>query len=281
MEISQISTSVRDLWDFLWPPVLLLTILCAAATFVARTSTAYLFTVAKGRLSSIDIAAFRARLRIWGLSKILPIAIVFLLVFILYVSRVIIFGAGELLPPTVTYTPDPLIVRHMDPHDVACLWSVYGNVGLSQLPDIAERQGKFRPPEHQRYWSEETGVYVQGLNATKFVMAWLLVWSIVELVRAKHRFRTMLRLSTALLSVTMVGVVILGMYLYAVEQTIFDQTADIRSLLPQDGRCDRVRLSHYDEDRLENMAHERWWALRVEPFRYGEWIIKNLLRGGA
>jgi hypothetical protein len=281
MEMSQISTSVRDLWEFLWPPVLLLTTLFVVARFVASTSIADLSTATKKQMSAMDIGRLRARLRLWGLSKIVPIAVAFTIVFILYVARVTIFGAGSLLPPTVSYTPDSLIARRMDARDAACLWSIYGNVGLSQLPQIAERQGKFHSPERPRYWSDESGVYVQGLNAVKFVLTWCVVWSVVEIIRSKRRMRTLLRLALAVASIALVGFVVLGMYLYCVEQMVYEDIADIRSLLPQDGRCDTLRVSSFDEERFRRMSHERWWSLQVEPFRYGEWIIQNLIRGGA
>lgn len=38
MELSQVSGAVRDRWDFLWPPIVLLALLLLFAWFVGRTA---------------------------------------------------------------------------------------------------------------------------------------------------------------------------------------------------------------------------------------------------
>ena len=97
MEISQISTAVRDLWDFAWPPVILLFLVVCLARLVAPNVSYRVYVSATARLSALDIRRVRAVLRLWGLSKLVPVIAFFLLVFFLYVSRVLIFAAGSLL----------------------------------------------------------------------------------------------------------------------------------------------------------------------------------------
>ena len=181
----------------------------------------------------------------------------------------------------MTYDPDVIIARHMNSDDVICLWSKYGDgLGLSQLAQISKARLQADHQPQTDYWSEKSGTYTQGLNAIKFLIAWALVLFVAEVWFAKRRFAAFMRLLSIAVALLLVGFVFLGLYLYCVEQSAYQQIANLQLLL-QDADCRNIVRPAYESQRLERAVRQRWWYLRVEPFQYGEWIVRNLIRGGA
>ena len=286
MELSQISGVVRDLWAFLWPPIVLVVLLALVAWFIARTSVTraldHLRTLAPGEV----VQKAKASLDTWGLAKVVPVAVVFAAILIFYVSGVLAGGIGAALPPTVSFDPDKLIARHMNDWELACAMTAYPGINFSEVPAVAERQKRLEQSKSSSEWMRRAGTYFAGLNIVKFFFLWAVTWTLLGVFISKRIAKPLWRPSLVLTTTFAVGFIMLGLYLFAVEQTIFDDTRDIRAAIVDDKRCLHATGVMYGPSReqkneIESMKRARWWHLQVEPFRYAQWIYRNIIRGGA
>lgn len=286
MKLSDITGAVRDLWEFVWPPVVLLTLLLAIAWFIARETSREV--VARLRVESTDpawLASLKPTLEGLGLTKLLPILGLFTIVFVLYVTRSMVLAAGHLIPPAIYYRSDVVIAKYMSNQELACLWRMFPrDIGLGNIRELAKKKAP-RESESTSWSRRSVGLYGR-INATKFLAVWALLLAAVEVTRHKSRGRTIARLFLVLGVCLFSAVVLLGLYLYTVEQSIHDEIRDLRALIFLEGNCSKPdqpssALSAENLTYLERLQQEAWWGFHVDPWRYGRWIYQNLLRQGS
>src|SRR5688572_3657760 len=102
MNFAEIKAAVRDLWEFVWPPIVLLIVLVLLARFVAPLRAGRLRERLGGVVDREKIAALRAAAEQMGVATALPIATLFVLIFILYITSTTVITFGSMLPPSIT-----------------------------------------------------------------------------------------------------------------------------------------------------------------------------------
>jgi hypothetical protein len=283
MNFSQITGAVRDLWDFIWPPVILLCVLTVVCRLLAPELTARVTSrVRSAFTASIGDVSLRSNLDQFGLGKILPAVALFVIVFLLYVSRALVIATGDLIPPTVFYQPDTALARKLSDEEIICLFAVYPNSNLSRIERLAVEQGKLKQ-DSDSHWEERSGRMHIGFITTKFVVVWALAWAVTEAIATRRILRTLARFVGVVAVCVLVAFVFLTLYLYSIDQMFFDKAARLQQLLPASRPCKAASVpapvSAALERRLQSKLAREWWHLEFGPSEYMKWVMRDMFGG--
>jgi hypothetical protein len=181
MSFSEVQQSVQQAWDFTWPPVVLLFLMVALVRFLAPVT----FSATWGRLLS-EAPPGWTRVRVFfhrlGVSKLLPVAFLFLIVFTLFLTNSAVHLVGNVIPPRISYRPDVVFARIIDEKRLACLWSFVPWSDFRDLQSIVSKRvhAEEKIDEGVKHWSEERDTAYRRFDAAKFLAAWALFWGLWE-----------------------------------------------------------------------------------------------------
>jgi hypothetical protein len=216
MNFSEVQQSVQQAWEFTWPPVVLLVIMIALVRLLAPASY-----VAFQRRLSLELpsrwARVQAFLHHYGFAKLLPVAVLFMIVFTLFLTNSVLHLAGNSIPPRISYRPDIIFARAVDEKQLACLWSFFPWADVGSLQSIVNKrvEAEDKVDDDVQNWREARDRAYRRFNAAKFLTVWALFWGIAE--RRRGRIRSG-RLAVALAVLASMVVIYLFGFLYALDQ---------------------------------------------------------------
>lgn len=236
MDFSGFQKGVHDIWQFLWPSVVIVLLLGGIALALAFDPLAALAR----RLLPFHRKLWGNRsiykaLRRFELIKLIPLIALFLMIFVLYVTREVALRVGDLVPVTVTSRPGPLLA-HSTPHDdlvrlAACFPTISDMdrlaAGIEQR--LSAEGGSTPAISNVRYWRENLGDAVQAFSIVKTLAMWSLFCALAGIVCTKRIL--LRRLFLCLLILFFAGVHYVAKQVYAIEQVGFAQSAAAQVLI--------------------------------------------------
>ncbi|HEX7155059.1 MAG TPA: hypothetical protein VF618_26520 [Thermoanaerobaculia bacterium] len=278
MNFAEIKAAVRDLWEFVWPPIVLLIVLVLLARFVAPLRVERLRERLGGVIDREKIAALRTAAEQMGVATALPIATLFFLIFILYVTSTTVITFGSMLPPSIATSSEASLARSLGDADVACLWSRYSADGeLLHLAELARAEGKVKTTsESLDYWIDRRDRFGAAFDALKFIALWALVWAFAEGLASRAWGRALIRVLPALVLTLFAVVASIAMYLFASQQIVHARAADLRTLLASAPCTPAVTLSNVQATELAALRRDELWSLESSSFSYARWFMDNI-----
>jgi hypothetical protein len=279
MKISELTSGVRELWAFLWPPVALVVLLGAITQYIAphsvNDSGPWLLD---GSLRLV--ATVRPHLETFGLNILLPVVVLFAVVFALYVIQSIVFSVGEALPPGIAYRPDFLVVRGLDDAEIAVLWTKYPRE--TELFHLAQRlRAKDDENDVMGYWRKRSNAIGGRINAAKFVALWIVAVFLVELWNCGWETALLVRFLLVVVVWAFVIFMLLCFFLYAVQTQAYGALGVLKQFVRTNAnKGEKQSISASDRAMLKSLRKEPWWNFDVEIWRYASWAYKNILRKG-
>jgi hypothetical protein len=129
MKLSDIQEAVVQLWNLILPPVINLTVLTLTTYFV----TPALFLSITSHIPLIDPAilndpTLQKLLDFYGINKLAPFLLIFLLIFALYVLQILVSSLASILPGALTVVPARLTFQIAGSERLTRIWSMYPDV---------------------------------------------------------------------------------------------------------------------------------------------------------
>lgn len=280
MSFQDLQSTVHQVWEFVWPPVLILFLLIASAIWLAptvfermRSRIGELVTIEKGR-------RIRSVLRAWGLSKLLPIAFAFVLLFMLYFTARLVFAVGALVPPSVVYSPHVIVIRHSDEFALSCLAAQFkGQPDASAL--LYAARAIYDSPEYRKnseLWRNKAIRSLRFFAAVKFFACWLVGLTLAERLKSpKLRWR---RYTLGISTVLILGTVSILNYVFFTQRYLQGQASAASYELTRSKACRAHNLSPRDRERLrsarQKLDRESWWYLDAGVTQYASWLYGQI-----
>lgn len=292
MSFQNIQGAVHQAWEFAWPPVVLLLIMIIIFFWIAPAAAIRGRTVLVNAITTDKVRKTRAHLRLWGLSKLLPIMAAFGILFLLYFVNRSVRSMGDLLPPKIVHTPSSLVARYGDPRMLGCVASrySYSEEGRRRLPSgvfqkvsrdilgVGEGSIKFR------HWKDKENRAIATWDVAKFLFLWAILCMVIQrLARGPLRWHTLFISSVVL---TLVASGSLVNYVYALQQRYYQQLYAAEAKFMTAKECKEYLLTKEDEEALniyrKNSSDARWWWLSMESaVTQFPWIYREVILGGA
>ena len=275
MDFSDIRTTIHDVWNFCWPPVLAVVVLLAVLRFV-HPPTSRLVPSFLGFLHerADTVTRLRELLEPYGLSRMVPAILLIVVIAVLFLVNQIALGAASKLPPYVSYQPDVLLASRMRDNDKLLLFRRYPTAEhLNAAYHMALKEFAAKPSECTH---SGTPPYHRLHTFTKFAAICVLLG--IVLGWRDHSFAALLRglilllLLAALWLITFVGL------LYQTEQDFSREWARVRLSLQVDANVQLIDPVTDDEfQKLVEPVYGRWWRIYLfDPYQVS-WIKRTLL----
>lgn len=275
MDVSKLTDIVKEVWNFIWPPVIQFTILLVLMRMIAPR--------AFGRVA----ARFRnlvdrqrgaiAILRVYGLRKFVGVIAAFAVLFVLYVGQQFLQGLGRIVPGQVSYTPSVAWLHHAQPEEIGCILARNPGTDLSNIENLVDLEKatlKAKGGLGTQVFSSDNPRSDWALSAfdlTKSFFVLAIILAISEIVVAKSFIRPLVAMIFCQLLCVVVGAYLVYTQVDAYEQRTFDYIRDSKILASMAGfKCDDLsprakmeaqteiwRAFRYDRD-------GRWWNVRFE-----------------
>lgn len=274
MKFSDLRDAVHDMWEFVWPPVVSLSLFVALATYVAPNQVRSLsagfpsFSIV-GR----EIRGLRVVLKDLSLDAVLPLAGAFAVVFILYLTRRLIISLGAFVPPSIGYRTDVLLTRTATDQQLTRFWAAVPNaLDLSDVHRALEQRVHTEKCERllPDYWQKRAGARYQMFGVCKLLLLWVVLCACVE--------RTVMsteRATVAVLVLFMLAAGLLLLYLYALEQDSYIRVIAYQTVLasaqPVDNEPKALSATQAAQV-LDARERDSWWAFSVPPVNYVRWL---------
>jgi hypothetical protein len=275
MDVSKLTDIVREVWNFIWPPVIQFTILLVLMRMIAPRAfgrlTERLRNLVDRQRGAIAI------LRLYGLRKFVGVIAAFAVLFVLYVGQQALEGVGRIVPGQVTYTPSTAWLRHAQPEETGCFLARHPGTDLSSIENLVDLEKatlKAKGESGTQVFASDypRSIWVLGaFNLAKSFFVLTIVLAVTEIVVARSFIRPLFAMVFCQLVCVVVGAYLVYAQIDAYEQRTFDYIRDSRVLASMAGfKCEDLntpaqleaqtaiwRAMRYDRG-------ERWWNLRFE-----------------
>lgn len=200
MDVGGLTTAVSEFWFFLWPPVLNLAMILVLFRYVAPQLAKRMISICNSHLEKLAQNLKSSEVvEEFGIKKLLPGAVAFVAIFVLYASSNLTLQAGNAIPGVVTYTPSALFTSR--PHDerLVVILSKYQNIktsdDLSSVIQNLNREFKATDQNMMGYahWDEKVGTYSVVMSYLKFYFVFALVCIVSEIYWFKGASKLALR----------------------------------------------------------------------------------------
>lgn len=286
MNIGQI---VSDAWNFVLAPVINALCLALLGFYLARQRLSNLFKrIPADWLAILRTEQARKAMEAYGISKILPLAVLFVIVFVLYAARVGVQTLGYLLPGDFTYSGQAALMHADHADDLMSAWAMFPHVNYpSQLADkafnlieLAEAKDTSVTGSGGRFWRKEIGKHVGRVNAVKAYALIALFLAIWQSRGSPARTRIVRRLLLTLFVLAGFGTYYAVSAIYAVEQMAFADLRVLRTAVVSDSvsgipdSVERSRRKMMDIARRD--ADDSWWHWRLMNTYFMSWSYRTL-----
>ncbi|HXA18615.1 MAG TPA: hypothetical protein VN380_16595 [Thermoanaerobaculia bacterium] len=283
MNFAQIAAAVKDVWDFLWPPIALIVVLLAITRAVAPKTNVVLALWLRARLDSEHQARMNEIVDRVGLGKTLAATFIFIGVFALYVTATVSTVVGAAIPPNISYFPDRILARRISDDDAACIWSRYPYTeGLRDAIDAARRDGHLKMVEEaSNPWRESALAARRTFDAVKFLALWALAFAVAEAWRTRRFLRPAARAVIIMSLLSMLELIVFVHFLYCARQSVFTSVVDLTAIERVLGTCnERTRLTPDQKTAIDTMRRESWWKLSGATSDYVDFAVREVFRSG-
>lgn len=291
--MDEITKVVADLWNFLVYPVILLAVILGVILLIALPEPGWY-----RRLASTPLAMEwkdeenHKLLETYGITKVAPLAVLFVVVFLLYATRAVVQTTGDLLPGRVTYDPAHVMLHAGDPSTFAAFWATRPGIATPRelgdhLADLADRvrvQDSTSIGANSLRWQEDQARAGERFHATKTI---LLIATVVLLLRLRVRERRGQRVRNYL--GVMACALVAALYfasreVYALEQSGYADLRMVQFTERVDNRSaavDSATAASRESKRKELAEYlmkpdNRWWAFRWVMFNQPRWLVCTL-----
>jgi hypothetical protein len=296
MDFSGIQKGVKDVWEFLWPSVVLLLLLGGIAFFLARETFADLIQWFFSSQSTIwNNRSFYKNLKRFELLKLIPLIALFLIIFVLYITQESIPRIGEILPGAITYRPGPLLAHSANDDDLARVWALFPTISnLDYLEEAINQRLPARTPESSSapalsnldFWSDEYNHAIRSFNIVKTLVLWLIICAILGVVKSKRFARTISRFFICFFILCIAGAHFTAKQVYAIEQMGYAEAGAAQVLIvPSVSNATPITEEQITQskERVETWRREHtdsanpWWEFRLFQSNYFKWLKQTLL----
>jgi hypothetical protein len=282
--MEHIGNVIEDLWTFLLGPVIETTLLFLVAWYLLgdQIRTAILGLQPRA-LSALRNKSAQETAEAYGITKVLPLAIVFMIVFVLYAVSVSLALLGSMLPGEFTVTPDSLLL-HQDNSELARCWDA--SPSLEEPWHVAEsartriEMAVDKAPTSigrgVKHWNEESMLYLRRLDTTKAFMVVSVGLAVFAFRNSRKRWLLVRRLSVVLAVCGLCAASFLMLALNATWQKGYANLAVLRIVLsetPLSDQSDPDLASRHRKaiDEYKDRTEQRWWNYSIMAEDYREW----------
>jgi hypothetical protein len=280
--VADITASVRQLWDFMWPASVLVAALSLSAYAAANDTLNLLFRKCGAAVSAQNVRSVEIFLKRLSLKHLIPVVSGFLILFVLFATRNVVLAVGESLPPNIASEPECIFATDLTDAEIACLKAKFGQrLSLSAMLRVAVARGELKSARTAsgELWRDSAAQFAALFDVAKFLSLWVVAWSIVERIRRKRSRRELMVVIVVLFVCVACSFVALGGYVNAKHQQFLDEAVVLRSLIsPQLKPC---QLSVTDQQLYSSLREERWWWFEAGSWETFEWFVHHGARGAG
>jgi hypothetical protein len=270
MTFSDIQSSVSDAWEALWPPVAGISLMILIVGFVCPASKIWLsrklekLAAAKPRTLAVKDA-----LETLGISKVIPIAVLIAIVFVLYAFNMTILLWVDAVPPSFSFEPAFVVLRAKDEQSrLAILRSAPNADSLSEaFYRLSERL-----PEQARSLSRSEP-YLRMHRFIKLAFVASLVGIALALIQRRSRFEALAKASAVVLGCVAAWLLVALPLIYNAQQDFFDQGFRAEAIIRPDwGNLTRDAPTSHEKDLIGVRLNNRWWHVHFFDPYYFKWF---------
>lgn len=270
--MDSITTTVTDLWDFLVPPLVKITLVLGVTALIAKPMLA-------AAINRIATATERLRndrkteslLKSLRLEKIITAVIVFIFVFAIYAGNKLILGIGWCLPFDIITIQPISLLHHTTEERLLTLWAQHPDVEFYNLPLVLDndlhRLSVSHTPDilsNVNHWEKRSAETTRWFYTVKFLILYVILLCIIAILRSwqskKAIFRTIvlvLALIVALMSIT-------GRRLYCYNQLLQAKYSIIEAAIPNQDNAKKSEEKLKESLNKVEMTYgdNNWWEIR-------------------
>lgn len=200
MEISDLTQSVRELWNFAWPAAVNLILIISILFYVCPRMRLLLRLQLWGRHKRL-LARFKGSeiLKLLGVPQMIPFLTLFTVIFILFASQNIALGIGGFLPGGYSYQPSQLLINSVSSDELKTLWIQFPQARsfseLSKILDIKYQEALSQDSNALGFahWNEKINQASKFISYTKFYAFWALLSLLFAFQLKRYKLRAFRR----------------------------------------------------------------------------------------
>jgi hypothetical protein len=295
VDFTGLQKGVKDVWEFLWPSVVLLILLGGIAFFLAREPFVNLGRWLFSSQSAIwNNRSFYKNLKRFELLKLIPLIALFLIIFVLYVTQESVPRIGEILPGAITYRPGPLLAHTTNDDDLARVWAFFPTISELDYLEEAINQRLNATPESSNapalsnlnFWSGEINRTERSFNIVKTLVLWLLICAILSFIRTRKFAQTIGRFFLCLFILCIAGTHYAAKQVYAIEQMGYAEAGAAQVIIvPSASNATPITEEQLTQSRERvdtwKKGHTKsdnpWWEFGLSQSNYFKWLKDTLL----
>ena len=276
MQFSDITTSVHDVWTFIWPPIVMIGIAYCVIRFILPDSIGGLFPFITNSLKSYSpkIEELRKQLEVYGLGKIIPIASVIILIFFLYLLNGPLVQLASKFPPYLSYQPSSLMEKRASDSDKLLLIRKYPtatSVGEAYFLALEKLDPQVSKSKYNR-----TEIHYKIQNFIKFALLVAIIILIYGSVRPHAFIPVISRFIVLLLGLCMIWIVSFPFLLFNHEQELHDEWRSIEISLQEDAtKFLESPATEEEKNKIKGYSDGSWWSLRIWNSYIFEWSYRT------
>jgi len=232
---------------------------------------------------SRDISGY---LRVFKLTKIIPLAALFTVVVVLFVTQTFVSLLGGVLPGRVIYRSEAASIHGAETPTLVRFWAAYpenGDVHMLTL-FVEQRIDKWQASDtsilttRAKRWEEKKETAEAGLNAVKVYIV-LSIGYFIFLERFR-KWKGWGRLLGVLVLLSLAGVLFVGRQVYSKEQVVYLRGHALDVICSQEKQCheslDPEKLKQYSM-RVQNdpALNQNWWHFQFVSSYPLEWFLQT------
>lgn len=275
MQFSDITSSVHDVWTFIWPPIIMIFIAYCVTRFLLPGSVGDFISSITGRLKSYSpkMEELRKQLEVYGLGKIIPISSLVILIFFLYLLNGPVVQFAAKLPPYLSYQPSVLMEKRASDSDKLLLLRTYPTAGsLNEAYFLALERLKIQKSKYNR-----VEIHYKIQNFIKFA---LLFGILILFYGAVGRYPFLPILSRFLpftLIICMIWAVSFPFLLYNHEQELYDEWRSIEAKLQESATILlKEPATEEEKNRINRYSKDGWWDVKLWNTYIFKWSKRTL-----
>lgn len=273
MEISDLTQSVRDLWNFAWPTIINLILIISILIYICPRVKTLLKLKIKDRHRRFLIRLKDSEaLKLLGIPQMIPFLTLFAIIFLLFITQNIASVIGSFLPGRLSYNPTALLIHSVPPEELKQLWMKYPQIqSVEDLEKILEvkYQEVFAQDENALgygHWTQKLGRMAQLQSYLKFYALWAFASLLYALYLKCYKFKALRRTIYVLLAILVVFAFSVNYMVYCYSQEAIGKVYAVStySSLSSDLEEPSVKQLKQIESNISSLdrnAQETWWSL--------------------
>ncbi len=293
MNFTSLQQAVRDIWGFVFPPVMTVLLLLLIAYLITGSRLFVPFkALAAYGLDLFQNEDSKKLIEFYGVSKLMPVIAVFAIVSALYISMVGVRLIGSVLPVSPTYNPDALFISIDNSDLLARIWSKFPTVpSLSNLRTIIQERSYKAEKELDKpflgiaNWESTARSHTTSLHTTKFLVLWALVCLVAAVALGTPFWVAFVRTIGIGILLFATAIYFTLQFFYATEQLAHAQLNAVDALVSsaqqqQSNPSSEETLEKFRKlvsEEKERRRGEAWWNIMVFDRYFYEWSYRTFV----